>query len=70
MDRSGLGNTSVKESAMAKYMVFYNTTAAMRDQMAQIPPEQSGAGMQDWMAWGYVGWSGRPCSPIIPTLFC
>jgi len=33
-------------------MVFYNTTSAMRDQMAQIPPEQSAAGMQDWMTWG------------------
>jgi hypothetical protein len=37
---------------MAKYLVLYNTTAAMRAQMAQIPPEQAGAGMQDWMAWG------------------
>ena len=37
---------------MSKYMVFYNTTSAMRAQMAEIPPEQSAAGMQDWMAWG------------------
>ena len=37
---------------VSKYMVFYNTTSAMRDQMAQIPPEQSAAGMQDWMTWG------------------
>lgn len=37
---------------MSKYMVFYNTTAAMRAQMAQIPPEQAGAGMQEWMTWG------------------
>ncbi|GAB3052693.1 hypothetical protein GCM10027053_10990 [Intrasporangium mesophilum] len=37
---------------MAKYMVFYNTTAAMREQMNQIPPEQAGAGMQEWMTWG------------------
>jgi hypothetical protein len=37
---------------VAKYMVFYNTTAAMRDQMAQIPPEQAAAGMQDWTTWG------------------
>ena len=37
---------------MSKYMVFYNTTSAMRAQMAQIPPEQSAAGMQDWMTWG------------------
>ncbi len=41
---------------MSKYMVFYNTTGAMRAQMAQIPPEQSGAGMQEWMSWaGRVG---------------
>ena len=41
---------------MSKYMVFYNTTSAMRAQLAQIPPEQSAAGMQDWMAWaGRVG---------------
>ena len=37
---------------MSKYMVFYNTTSAMRAQMAEIPPEQSAAGMQDWMTWG------------------
>ncbi len=37
---------------MAQYMVFYNTTAAMREQLAQIPPEQAGAGMQEWMTWG------------------
>ena len=37
---------------MSTSMVFYNTSSAMRDQMAQIPPEQSAAGMQDWMAWG------------------
>lgn len=37
---------------MAKYMVFYNTTSAMREQMAQIPPEQAGAGMQEWTTWG------------------
>ncbi len=37
---------------MAKYMVFYNTTAAMREQMNQIPPEQAAAGMQEWMTWG------------------
>jgi len=37
---------------VAKYMVFYNTTAAMRAQLAQIPPEEAAAGMQPWMAWG------------------
>jgi hypothetical protein len=33
-------------------MVFYNTTAAMRAQTAQIPPEQAAEGMQEWMTWG------------------
>jgi hypothetical protein len=33
-------------------MVFYNTTGEMRAQMAQIPPEQAAAGMQQWMVWG------------------
>ena len=37
---------------MAKYMLFYNTTSAMRAQMAEIPPEQAAAGMQEWMGWG------------------
>lgn len=37
---------------MSKYMVFYNTTSAMRAQMAQIPPEQAAAGMEEWMSWG------------------
>ena len=37
---------------MAKWMVFYNTDSAMRSQMAEIPPEQSAAGMQEWMTWG------------------
>lgn len=37
---------------MSKYMVCYNTTSAMRAQMAQIPPEQAAAGMQEWMTWG------------------
>ena len=41
---------------MSKYMVFYNTTSAMREQLDAIPPEQSAAGMQDWLAWaGRVG---------------
>jgi len=26
---------------VSKYMVFHNTTSAMRTQLAQIPPEQS-----------------------------
>ena len=34
---------------MAKYMVFYNTTSAMRAQMAEIPPDQAAAGMEGWM---------------------
>ncbi|GAA2746282.1 hypothetical protein GCM10009868_31090 [Terrabacter aerolatus] len=37
---------------MSKYMVFYNTTNAMRAQLSQIPPDQAGAGMRDWMTWG------------------
>lgn len=37
---------------MSKYMVFYNTTSAMRAQVAEIPPEQAAAGMQEWMGWG------------------
>ena len=37
---------------MSTSMVFYNTSSAMRDQMAPIPPEQSAAGMQDRMTWG------------------
>lgn len=37
---------------MAKYMVFYNTTSAMRAQMAEIPPDQAAAGMEGWMTWG------------------
>jgi len=37
---------------MAKYMVFYNTTSAMRAQMAEIPPDQVAAGMEGWMTWG------------------
>jgi hypothetical protein len=37
---------------MSKYMVFYNTTASMRAQMADIPAEQAAAGMQEWMTWG------------------
>ena len=37
---------------MAKYMVFYNTTSAMRAQMAEIPPDQAAAGMERWMTWG------------------
>ena len=37
---------------MSKYMVFYSTSGAMRAQMAAIPPEQSAAGMQEWMTWG------------------
>lgn len=41
-----------KEQDVAKYMVFYNSSAAMREQMAQIPPDQAGAGMQEWTKWG------------------
>ena len=37
---------------MSKHMVFYNTTSAMRSQMAEIPEEQAAAGMQGWMTWG------------------
>ena len=37
---------------MSKYMVFSNTTSAMRAQMADIPPDQAAAGMQEWMSWG------------------
>jgi hypothetical protein len=37
---------------VSKYMVFYNTTAAMRAQMAEVPPDQAAAGMQEWMNWG------------------
>ena len=37
---------------MSKYTVFYNTTSAMRAQMAEIPPEQAAAGTQEWMTWG------------------
>ena len=37
---------------MSKYMVFYNTTSAIRAQMAEIPADQAAAGMQEWMTWG------------------
>ncbi len=42
----------VEGVVVSKYMVFYNTTSAMRAQLAEIPPEQAAAGMQDWMTWG------------------
>ena len=32
---------------MSKYMVFDNTTSAMRAQLAEIPPDQAAAGMQE-----------------------
>ena len=37
----------VEGVVVSKYMVFYNTTSAMRAQLAEIPPEQAAAGMQD-----------------------
>lgn len=37
---------------MSKYMVFYNTTSAMRAQLAEIPPDQAAAGMEQWTSWG------------------
>jgi hypothetical protein len=37
---------------VSKFMVFYNTTSAMRAQMAEIPAEQAAAGMQEWTTRG------------------
>ena len=36
---------------MARYIVFYATTGAMRAELAGLPPERAAAGMELWMRW-------------------
>jgi hypothetical protein len=49
-----------KEAALKKFMVLYNSSVPVSEQMAGSTPEQRKAGMEEWMAW-----AGRAGSAIV-----
>jgi hypothetical protein len=51
---------TTKEAALKKFMVLYNSSVSVSEQMAGSTPERRKAGMEEWMAW-----AGRAGSAII-----
>jgi hypothetical protein len=51
---------TTKEAVVKKFMVLYNSSVSVNEQMANSTPEQRKAAMEEWMAW-----AGRAGSAIV-----